>query len=184
MLAQGFCELGKAEKIWVITHPFSAIKAKKISQKALEITDSVSLTKDWLKTNSGGRKDAFRHGIWMCLLSSRIGPKRALWLGRAHEKKNFKDFKKGKLEDGEIPDSVAVEMDLYNNLIGINLGKNKNRTTDELILMVLNGILDGKFKVVKMDHLGNSLDYEGNVISKKNWEGIWLNDRVLVFSDL
>lgn len=178
--AQGFSDLGGAEKVWVLFHPFSVNKAKKISKKALAITDSVSNQEAWLRIDAGGRKDAFRHGIWMAMMASEIGLKRALWLGKAHEKKNTKDFEKGNLEDGAIPDKKSVEMDLFNNQIGVNIGsQNKKTANDKLIQFVLNSLKQGEFRIIKMDENGNSIDSLGNIIPRETWEGEWENARIL-----
>lgn len=178
---QGLSQLGSSEKVWVLLHPFSANKANAISKMAIELADSIVKTKDWLKINSGGRKDAFRHGIWMAMMSSDIGPKRALWLGKAHEKKNVKDFKKNRLEEGQIPDQRSVEMDLYNNQVGVSIGTGIDFNCDRLILEVLTSIANGKFKMIKMDRLGNSLN--DNNVPIDQWEGNWINERLLVFTN-
>lgn len=182
--AQGFSDLGGAEKIWVLLHPFSVHKAKRIVREALVITDSISNNKPWIKIDAGGRKDAFRHGIWMAMMASKIGPKRALWLGKAHEKKNVNDFRKEKLEEGYIPDQKSIEMDLFNNQVGVNIGnQNKKTTNSNLIQFVLLSLAQGEFRIIKMDANGNSLDSSGNIIPRKIWEGEWENTRVLVPSN-
>ncbi len=178
--AQKLSDLGGAEKVWVLLHPFSGKKAKRKSNQAKKVSDRVSVTKDWLPINSGGRKDAFRHGIWMSLLSTRIGPKRAIWLGKAHEKKNKKDFFKRRLEDGEYPDYWAVKMDLYNNRIGSKLVERGDAELNDLIDLVLSCIEKGKFQMIKMDLNGNSLRLDGSILSKEEWQTIWKSERVLI----
>jgi len=87
-------KLGGAELVWVLCHPFSVVKAKKLTEKAILQTGSIQKILQFPNSKSGGRKDALRHAYWMALLSAHIGKKRAIWLGNAHERKGFKDFKK------------------------------------------------------------------------------------------
>ena len=179
--AQQFKDLGCAEKLWVFCHPFSAFKAKRITLEVKNTVDSVAAQKVWPKIESGGIKDAFRHGLWMAMLSSRIGYRKAIWLGKAHEKKNKIDFKKSKLEEGALPDLRSVQMDLYNNKVAGELGKVcKKCSSADLVILVLEKIEGGEFQVIKMDEKGNSLDSMGLIIEKKDWMGKWENNRVLV----
>ena len=68
------------------------------------------------------------------VLSSQIGSKKARALGLAHERGNKKAFEKNILEHGVLPDSVSMEMDLWNNEVGILIGRdNKHASYDCLI---------------------------------------------------
>ena len=59
----------------------------------------------------------------MARLTQGIGRRAAYSLGKAHEKGNYQTFKNRQLEDGILPDKPSSEMDLYNNQIGISIGK-------------------------------------------------------------
>lgn len=182
--AQKLKDLGCAEKVWVLTHPFSANKARKTSIETKQLVDSVAQTKDWLTMGTGGHKDAFRHGMWMALLSSRIGHKRAIWLGKAHEKKNKRDFRKERLEDGALPDQVAIEMDLINNKVGAEIGRNcKKCSRENIINQVLDALDAGQLSIIKMNKKGQFLNEENQIIPEENWQGKWENDRVLAPSN-
>ena len=133
-----FKDLSSPEKCWVLTHPFKAKRALRISIEAQKTSDSIKKTNTLDQDGNGGQVDAFRHAYWMASLSKEIGKKSAKSLGKAHEKGNHKQFKKNELEDRIIPDEASSEMDLYNNLIGIELyTKNKNASRIELIHLVI-----------------------------------------------
>ena len=179
---QRFRKLHCPEKRWVLAHPFIARKAWKISNHVQEV--SLKMKNDSLLDGdiSGGQADAFRHAFWMAALCQKINWRKARKLGIAHEKGNKIDFKKRKKEDEFLPDSVSIEMDLFNNKIGILIGKQyKNSSEDELISIVKKFVLKGEMKVVKKDIQGNSLDENNQIIS--DWIGKWNNRRVLASSD-
>ena len=133
---------------------------------------------------SGSRRDALRHAYWMALLSRHIGPKRALWLGEAHEKKNRKDFEKGILEDESMADVKNEEMDLSNNIFGAKIGKYCKKCSDEELLeTTIEALKKGELFIIKHNVKGQFLDQAGQVINKEDWWGKWENKRVLVSSD-
>ncbi|MDF1673085.1 MAG: hypothetical protein P1U41_06245, partial [Vicingaceae bacterium] len=101
---KSFKKLSCPEKWWVIWHPFVAKKAFNVSQLARQKTDSIKQNKILKGNGSGGQVDAFRHTFWMAKLTNEIGWRRAEKLGKAHEKGNYKDYKKRRLEDGVVPD--------------------------------------------------------------------------------
>jgi len=183
-LIQKFKKMRYPEKIWVLTHPFVAKKAwditKHAQQKAKEMVDDPAFDRD----ANGGQVDAFRHTYWMALLSQKIGARKALSLGKAHEKSNRVDYKRHELEDGSLPDSVSCEMDLRNNKIGIELGKlHKTATDTTLCAIVKQTVLDGKcWKIRKNEH-GRFLDYNIKVIEDEAWKGKWINPKTLVPSN-
>ncbi|MDZ7613246.1 MAG: hypothetical protein U5K51_05695 [Flavobacteriaceae bacterium] len=138
--AASFFELSGPEKYWVITHFIKAKKAFKITEEVLRKTDSVGKT-DLLDADmNGGQLDAFKHSYWIAHLTTGIGKKAALRLGEAHEKGNYRDFKNSKKEDGTVPDKMASEMDLQNNMAGARLASSALFETDqELIQAIANG---------------------------------------------
>jgi hypothetical protein len=173
-------EYKRPEIIWAITHPFIACKAKKISNEAVQISSQL---KDERIDNdkNGGQADAFRHAIWMAMLCKKIHWKKALSLGKAHEKSNYIDYKRKNKEEGIVPDKASVEMDLYNNKAGVLIGRElKKKPLEETQEAIILAILNGQFKIIKKDNLGNSLDSDGNIIHDDEWLGKWENKRVLV----
>lgn len=179
-----FKKLGRPEKYWVLRHPFVAQKAWKITQEVLKVTDSISKVTTLDGDKNGGQVDAFRHAYWTALLAQHIGWRRALQLGRAHERGNFIDYKKHRLEEGSYPDKASGEMDLYNNKVGAKLGKeNKNKSEKEIIILVIDAVKSGKMKIIKKDSLGNFLDAENIIIPFDSLQGKWENAKCLVNSD-
>ena len=117
----------------------------------------------------------------MANLTLTIGSNKAKSLGNAHEKGNYKDYKKRKLEDGVIPDKVSSEMDYFNNNVGINIGE---MTTDfDLKGHVVEVVKEGRCKIIKTDSSSNFLDIEGNIIPPEILKGKWENEKCLVNSN-
>lgn len=176
--------ISRPEIIWAITHPFAALKAFKLTKRSLGVSESMRrdsvLDGVWI----GGQLDAFRHAYWMALLAQKINPKKVIRLGNAHEKANRIDFKKGRLEETAIPDSVNTEMDYFNNIRGVEIGcANKNASPEELKQIVIKSILEGNMKIIRMDEQGNFLDCENNIISMDKWNGKWNIPKCLVPSN-
>ena len=180
---KAFKKLSCAEKTWVVFHPFKAKKAQKISLEAQRVADSVATTHLLDGDKSGGQVDAFRHAYWMARLRQEIGKNAARQLGKAHEKTNYQQYKKNKLEDGEQPDEISSEMDLFNNDIGLTYTRKKvPHPKDGLIYSIVNGILAGKNKVIKKDKNKNYLTCDEEIISKKTLKGKWKNNKCLIDS--
>jgi hypothetical protein len=179
-----FSQLSRPEKFWVIRHPFIAKKTLTITQKVLLVTDSIAKTTTLDGDKSGGQVDAFRHAYWMASLAQNIGWRKALKLGRAHEKANHIDFKKHRLEEGQHPDKASGDMDIYNNKVGIEIAKaNKKLIRHEMQQEVTSSILAGKMKIIKKDSLGNFLGENNNIIPADSLKGKWNNGKCLVNSD-
>ena len=173
--------LSYPEKIWILTHPFIVFKAFKITIEVQKIAKEMKLDKDLDGDGNGGQIDAFRHAFWMSSLAQKIRAKAVWRLGVAHEKGNKIYFDKKKLEDGSLPDSIACQMDLKNNQIGIKIGKeNKKINQEDLIILIKKSILEGKLWKIKKDKEGNFLDKKGHILDKKNWQGKWHNDKYLI----
>jgi hypothetical protein len=179
-----FFALRSPEKIWIIKHPFISRKAYKITQEVQRISNEMIKDTTLDGDYSGGQVDAFRHAFWMANLTIKIGESKARSLGIAHEKSNRIDYEKRKPEEQFIPDSISSAMDLQNNEAGIEIGKeNKNFTQSELIEIVKKSIQNGKLVVIKKDKKRNFLDWEGNIIDDKKWQGKWYNPKILVPSN-
>lgn len=177
-------KLSRPEKWWVLLHPFVAKKAYNISREARSI--SKEMEQDALLDHDadGGQVDAFRHSYWMARLSQEMCRRKALSLGKAHEKGNYIDFKKKNTGEEIFSDSIAGAMDLYNNKTGSDIGtKNKMLTKEELQILVRTKILAGEMKIIRKDASGNSVDCSGNVIDLKQYSGKWNVPRCLVNSD-
>ena len=172
-----FKKLSCPEKWWVIGHPFVAKKALKVSQITRVKTDSIRHNQILKGAGNGGQVDAFRHTYWMASLKLSIGERKARRLGVAHEKGNKRDFKKGKIEDGSLPDLISSQMDLFNNEVGLKI-------EEDIMYNVVEAVKNGKCKIIKTDENGNFLDCEGVAIILQSLKGKWENRKCLVNSDI
>ncbi len=179
-----FFKLSSPEKWWVIFHPFQAKKALNITTFTFRKTDSLKAVKILGNDLNGGQLDAFKHSFWMANLAQSIGVKAALKLGKAHEKGNYRFYKKNKLEDGFLPDKASSDMDLFNNEVGVKILKeNPELHTADLIDKVILSILNGEMKIIKKNKEGQFLDCSGNKILKVDLIGRWENKKCLVNSN-
>ena len=185
-----FKSLSRPEKCWVITHPFIAKKSYLIAQKAIKASDSLKRTPVLDNDGDGGQVDAFRHTYWMALLTQHINAHKAFRLGKAHEKGNYIDFKKHRTEEGSLPDKISSDMDLRNNLKGIQIGKklkaqsSKFKTNTHIIQKaIIDSILKGKMVMIRKNRRGEFLDDKGNIISPDSLKGKWKNNKSLVPSN-
>lgn len=182
----GFRQLSRPEKFWVVVHPFVAKKAWRCTQKARTVTDSLEKAGQ-LADGNGGQLDAFRHTYWMALLVQEIAPRKAEKLGRAHEKGNYLDYKRGKNEEGTRADSIACMMDLANNKSGILIGTMyKNDTAmqgQSLVEVVLHLDWDGKLTIVKKNENGQPVTCEGKTIDPARYKNRWYIPKCLTASN-
>ena len=179
-----FKELSRPEKYWVFKHPFVAKKAWRITQEVIKVTDSVAYINTLDHDRNGGQVDAFRHAYWTASLVQHIGWRKVLKLGKAHEKGNYFDYLKHRLEDGSHPDKADGDMDLFNNEIGIKYGrKDKHISETDLQIMIIDAIIVGKMKIIKKDSLGNFLDEKNNIIPADSLKGRWANAKCLINSN-
>jgi len=175
--------LSGPEKWWVVCHPFRAGKARDITLEVLRVTDSIADIGLIGRDYNGGRLDAFKHAYWMAALSIRIGKRAALKLGRAHEKGNYRSFKRGRAEDGSLPDKPSSDMDLYNNTAGAAVSGNKeNWTEQKLIAEILRMVMEGELRVLKKQG-GVFYSCEGRPLEPHEMSGYWENDKCMVPSD-
>jgi hypothetical protein len=176
--------LSRPEKCWVYFHPFIAKKTFRLTQKARAASKEMKADARLDADENGGKVDAFRHAYWMALLSQNICWRKARWLGKAHEKGNYLDFKKHKTEEGVLPDSASGAMDLYNNKIGIAIGRSgKKIPEDELKAIVRDSVLTGKMKIVLKNKNGDPLDCSGNKIDPEKYRHTWNIPKCLVSSN-
>lgn len=168
----------------MIFHPFIAKKALRIGEEARTISKNIANDRELDGDENGGQIDAFRHAYWMARLSQEMRWKKAYRLGKAHEKGNYKDYKKHRNEEGTLPDSASGEMDLRNNKIGIEIGQNnKNSDTEYLINTVKKDILNGKLWVIYKDNQGHFLNCNGDIIEPDAMKGKWINTKCIVPSN-
>lgn len=171
--------LSLKDKIWVIRNYSSMKKAYKISLDVLKTMDSLNRENFLGGNTEGGKFDAFRHIYWTYSLTKEIGEEKTRRVGEIYENYNRYIFNNS---DYSGYDSVSMAMDLFNNDIGIELGKNK--ITDSLIFNeITNIIFSGKAKIVKKNTLEQSLDENDNVIPEEEWKKKWINNRKLVNSN-
>lgn len=181
---QKFKSLSCSEKTWTILHVFKAKKAYLVAKEAQHVSDSIAKTPLLDGDRSSGQVDAFRHAYWMANLHQKIGKRAARALGKAHEKTNYQQYKNRVLEDGEAPDEISSEMDLYNNDIGLSFTqKGVPHPKDGLIYKIVNAILAGELKVLKKDAARNYLTCDGILITQKELKGKWKNNKCLINSN-
>jgi hypothetical protein len=181
---EGFHNLSRPEKWWVIFHPFIAKKTFRLTQDARNVSKEMVKKQLLDGDENGGQVDAFRHAYWMALLSQHICWRKACWLGKAHEKGNYLDFKKHKTEEGILPDSISGAMDLFNNRIGIEIGRvNKKVSEADLQSMVRDSILSGKMKVIYKNRNGEPLDCDSKVIDVQKYRQQWNIPKCLMNSN-
>jgi len=172
------------EKWWVIFHPFIAKKTYRLSIQAREVSKELLKDSFFDGDENGGQIDAFRHSYWMALLSQNICWRKARSLGKAHEKGNYLAFKKGQKEEDLLPDSLSSVMDLYNNGVGLEIGKSTKKISDEeLRRVVRDSVLAGKMKVIRKNAAGITLDCDGNAMDSVRYKGKWNIPKCLVTSD-
>jgi len=172
------------EKLWGLTHPFAAIKIKKISKHCYTIYNDSTLKNKLDNFGNGGKLDAFRHIFFMAAFAQKIKVKKVRKLGIAHEKKNYRQFLQGTLEDLERPDSLGTVMDLENNELAFNLGaSNKKVTLTELKSLVIKEINEGKAVIVKRNRKKNYLNCNDEIIDLKLYIKNWYVPKCLVASN-
>ncbi len=174
-------KVSKHEKRWAIAHPFQIKRALRISKQAQKTADSIRHTELLDQDGNGGQVDAFRHAFWMSTLSQGIGYRSARSLGKAHEKTNYEQFKKGENEDGGLPDAAATEMDLFNNEFGISLYKNHKKASKETyISLIIKAIKRGELRILYKDKKGIYLDCNGEKAALNYKIKKWKNNKCLV----
>lgn len=166
--------LSKEEKRWAVFHPFCALKVRRITKTSLKEVERIKKTAQLDQYDNGGKLDAFRHVYTMALLAQKIKTSKLRKLGIAHEKGNYRQYKKGLNENGERPDSLSCVMDLFNNDIGLETGKrNKSISADSLSIIVVKLINAGESYYFKRNTTGDYLDCNGQIIDPANWKGKW-----------
>jgi hypothetical protein len=176
-------KISRPEIWWALGHPFIASKAFCISREAVTVTKQVMLENVLDQDPAGGQIDAFRHGYWMARLAQEMNPRKALKLGIAHEKGNYIDFKKKRLEDGILPDKISSTMDLYNNEKGSVTGyANRTMNADSLRLLIIQQVKAGDMVIIYKDEGGNALRCNDSLINPEEFKETWDIPKCLVSS--
>lgn len=179
-----FARISRPEKCWVMAHPFVAKCAFKATIRSYFITDSIKNSGTIGNDMSGGKMDAFKHAYWMACVTKAIGSKKALRLGRAHEKGNKLQFKKQELEDKILPDSMSSVMDLHNNEQGSAIAKDQQLSEQQLQLKILELLRQGKLVCLRKNKQGSYLTCNGELIDLHQWLGKWGIPKCLIPSNL
>lgn len=166
---------------WACGHPLAALKVRKHLPSALVIYEQQRRLAQPDAFNSGGKLDAFRHIYTMAYLTAYVKPRKLRKLGVAHEKGNRRQFRKGRLEEGERPDSLACEMDLRNNELGFVIGKALKYAADTVLReAVLQAIAEGKAWLLKRNSQGQYVDCAGKVLNPASYRNVWYVPKCLV----
>jgi hypothetical protein len=177
-------KLQAKEWCWALGHPFAALKVKSVNRQCQR---TVNLSKVKLELDSfsnGGKLDAFRHLFYMAAFAQKVKARKLRKLGRAHERTNYKMFKRSGTEFGELPDSLSTVMDLMNNELAFQIGaQNKNLSLGQLQDLVIKEIRAGKAMIMKRDKDGRYLDCSGMTIDLPLREKKWNLPKCLVASD-
>ena len=169
------------EKCWAFTHPFAALKVKKIYKTCVPIYEEVKKIKALDTFENGGKLDAFRHTFFMAAFARKIKTKKIRKLGMAHEKGNYAHFLKNIKEEGELADSLSTVMDLKNNELGFKIGStNKKRDLSELKDLVTEEIKKGEAVYFKRNSSGQYLNCNGETILLENYKNKWFIPKCLI----
>ncbi len=179
-----FKSLTLEDKVWVLKNFTTIKKSLKISTTVLITIDSLSKKdKDFYNRNiESGKCDAFRHVLWMYKLSENVGIEKARRIGKIYENYNKYVFKQNPNSGYDL---VSMNMDLYNNEVGIYLflkeGKIEN---EEIIFSNIKKIIEnGYVKIVSKDKEYRNLDKNNLIIEETEWKGKWENQRYLINSN-
>ncbi len=168
-------KVSRYEYAWAFAHPFAACKVKKIHKKLKPFYNEAELISSLDSYSQGGKLDAYRHVFYMAAFAQKVKAKKVLKLGKAHEKTNYRQFKKGKGKNIELPDSLSSVMDLWNNEIGVKLAReNKDLSYEELKQKVIKLINENKAYYFLRDVNGNFLECDGKtIIDLKKYKDKW-----------
>lgn len=167
-------KLSRPEKWWSFTHPWAAIKVKTIAKKCKVVYQQnlpVFKPDTFL---SGGRPDAFRHAFYMAAFAQKIRPRALIKLGKAHEKGNYRQYLNSRMEDLFLPDSASGLMDLFNNAVGLELGRHHRQVSlEQLASLCINAINEGKMKIIKRNKIGERVSCNNQVPDPFYFAGKW-----------
>lgn len=179
-----FKSLSLKDKVWCLKNFHSIKKSLEISNTVLITMDSLSKNdKDFYNKNiESGKFDAFRHVLWMYKLSQNIGTEKARRIGKIYENYNEYVFKKNPNSGYDL---ASMNMDLYNNEVGIYLFLKQGEIENEEILFssIKEIIEKGYVKIISKDKEYRNLDKNNLIIEENKWKGKWENQRYLINSN-
>lgn len=156
---------GFAEKSWALCHPLAALRIKNIYHRCMPVYDGICRDSLLDHYSAGGSLDAFRHCFFMAAFAQHVRGKTVRRLGKLHERRSIKSGSDMHAEFGEVADSVYAVMDLYNNDIGIALGKSHRHLLPEaLAALVIQEIKAGNAYKLKRDKNGFLVSCKGEAI--------------------
>jgi len=177
-------EISKYEYRWAIFHPFAAKKIQKHLKDAMIVYHSVKSSKLLDTIESGGTIDAFRHAYTMAYLSQYVKINKLRKLGKAHERGNKYFFYKNHQEFGERADSLACVMDLRNNELGFEIGKNnKNASKEDLKTIIIEQIKAGNAWILKKNDQNLYVSCKNEPIFIENYKNLWFLPKCLIKSN-
>lgn len=181
LTAQKLSHRSKFEKLWAFTHPFAALKVKRIYKQCIPYYEEVKKLNTLDAFENGGKLDAFRHAFFMAAFARKIKAKKLRKLGIAHEKGNYTCFLKGIKEDGELADSLSSVMDLKNNECGFKIGAdNRKKNLNDLKDIVTEEIKKGETLYFKRNNSGQYLHCNNEIIDLENHRNKWFIPKCLI----
>jgi RHS repeat-associated protein len=146
--------LNRQEKNIILLDPqfYKAKTIEKNAGKAFEMTKAT-----FGHQGKGDESDAFRHAFWMATNTQEVGERFSQKWGDAHEYSTPVD---------EV--STDLYMDIHNNDVGVEIGKNNpNATPEELRDIILDRMSKGDFLIInennKLIKSDGSLIKEGDI---------------------
>lgn len=177
-------QISKYEYRWAFFHPFAAKKIQTHLKEAMLVYQSVKSSKLLDTVESGGTLDAFRHTYTMTYLSRFVKINKLRKLGKAHERGNEYFFYKNQQEFGERADSLACVMDLRNNELGFEIGKNnKNASKDDLKTIIIEQIKAGNAWKLKKNSQNSYISCQNEPILIENYKRKWFLPKCLIKSN-
>lgn len=181
-----FFNMDCRDRVWIITKPSMAIKAKKIAKQVIIFSNNNSNDKYFKLNNSEQNQeeqyqDMFRHIFLMYKLSCKIGIEKSRRIGNIYEKYNKNIFYK-KSNSGY--DMAGEMMDKFNNEIGLYLFMKLGKVDDEKIIQEIGyQIKEGNARKINKDSKNRSLTIDNKIINDSIWMKNWENERVLIQSN-
>jgi hypothetical protein len=164
----------KYEFFWSLRHPVAAIKVNQLYKKAAIIYQFQKQISEPDSFSVNGKLDAFRHIFFMAVFAQKIKAQKLIRLGIAHEKANYKQFKRDPKREKVQQDSLSSIMDIKNNLIGIALGReNSTSQLSELRDKVLRYIADEKVFYISRNAKGQYINSNSQEINLSDFDGKW-----------
>ena len=177
-------KLSIPEQQWVRRHPLAAFRTHRIADTVRHEAQNRLKDVDFDGDLNGGMVDAFKHTLWMALTAQKIGSRKALLLGEAHEAGNRLEYESDPTRKKYLQDSIASRMDILNNQIGARIGaQNPDASQHKIIELVKQAVLDGKcWKIHKKDK-NTYLDADGKPINIHAYDNHWVIPKVLIPSN-